>query len=112
MPERDSDRILVASGQPENAGRGKGDSVNGRSHGRRRSLGAARGPRRGGDCPNTHDHRLRLGAGQAVAMGKAEEERLVGMLAGLLADWLTEHPEEPPTVGRPVGGESRAKERA
>jgi hypothetical protein len=85
--------------------------VNGRSHGRRRSLGAASGPRRGGDCPVVNGRRLGLRAGQTVAMSEAEEQRLVVMLAGLLADWLAEHPDEASSAGRSAIGESRGRER-
>jgi hypothetical protein len=90
--------------------------MTGRSHARR-SVGAAREPRRGGTCPPARDRQLCLRTSKTRGMSEKERERLVGALAELLCDWITEHPEKLPARlrsgrGRDVeDGTRTAKER-
>lgn len=65
--------------------------MSGRAHDRR-TIGAARGLRRGERCPTAAACELRLRPGRGRLMSQGEQEQLVSALTELLCDWLAEHP--------------------
>lgn len=65
--------------------------MSGRAH-ERRTIGAARGPRRGEQCLGTAACPLGLRTGGTRVMSASEEAQLVSALAELLCDWLAERP--------------------
>jgi hypothetical protein len=70
--------------------------MSGRTH-ERRTIGAARRPRRGEQCQTAAACELRLRPGRTRLMSQGEQEQLVSALAELLCDWLAEHPDRLPS---------------